>query len=180
MHQQSLVVLALHFAPWLGQPGNKRRKYMDVFIKDPKVTAEQIAGTMLCPPLSSPPFSVSLSLLSSSSLTGAYSSPLCLSSFQLQPMRKNPKPVGQRACQPVGQPVCPAEGPANHHLVLLMLFCTSLSIAQVPWCTFWGLNQYTFKGPKKYFILILRINEEGMDLKFPVAKYHFPDLKYYV
>ena len=90
---------------------------MDVFIKGPEATAEQIAGSVLLPHLS---YAVSLFLTYPVPFSSPHVSLLSVAG------KENPEPVGQRARQPVSRPVGSAEGPANHHLLLLM----SLSITR--------------------------------------------------
>lgn len=120
---------------------------MDVFIKDPEAAAEQIAGTVLGLSLCR---SLSLCFVSPSPSAVSLSSSLAPLILLPAPLRsavspsspaadeENPWAVGQRARQPLGGPLCCAEGPANHPLLLPMLFCRGFSIAQMLWCTCWG------------------------------------------
>lgn len=107
---------------------------MDMFIKDPEATAEQIAGTMLCPPL---PHSLSLSLIRAVTplslpvslfLTypATFSSPLCLPPFQLQ-TRKTPN---QLASEPVSQSV--GQSALQRALPIIICFFSCCSAGVFP------------------------------------------------
>lgn len=115
--KQTLVVFTLHYVRWLGQPSKKRRKCrtQSVWVCLWRIPRQQQSESLAS---RSPHLSLSSSLTRYILLN-----PASLSSPAAD--EENPAPVGQPACQPV----CPAEGPANHHLAARMLVCTTLSTA---------------------------------------------------
>lgn len=134
---------------------------MDVFIEDPKATAERIAGTTLCPPL---PLSSSLTLVHS---PHPYVSLLSSCRRGKTPHQLASEPVSRSAGQSALQRALP--------ITIWLFSCWFAPLFPLHKCRDLPSGGFKpirrFEGPyhMKYFIQILRINKRSRDLKFPVV-----------